>query len=61
MKKGTVFVLSGPAGSGKSTVREALMSRGLNFHYSVSDTTRKPRAGEVNGVDYNFITRKEFE
>jgi guanylate kinase len=61
MKKGTVFVLSGPAGSGKSTVRETLMSRGLNFHYSVSDTTRKPRAGGVNGVDYNFITREEFE
>ncbi|MBP5208170.1 MAG: guanylate kinase, partial [Clostridia bacterium] len=61
MKKGTVFVLSGPAGSGKSTVREKLMQKGLNFHYSVSDTTRKPRAGEQNGVDYGFITKSRFE
>lgn len=59
--KGTVFVLSGPAGSGKSTVRQRLMDKGLNFHYSVSDTTRKPREGEVNGVDYIFITKKQFE
>lgn len=61
MKKGTVFVLSGPAGSGKSTVREALMKRGLNFHYSISDTTRKPRGGEADGVDYGFVTRQKFE
>lgn len=61
MKKGTVFVLSGPAGSGKSTVRERLMSKGLNFHYSISDTTRKPRAGEHDGVDYGFVTREKFE
>ena len=61
MKKGTVFVLSGPAGSGKSTVRERLMSKGLNFHYSISDTTRKPRAGERDGVDYGFVTREKFE
>ncbi|MBO4423420.1 MAG: guanylate kinase [Clostridia bacterium] len=61
MRRGTVFVLSGPAGSGKSTVREKLMQKGLNFHYSVSDTTRKPRKGERDGVDYHFITKKEFE
>lgn len=60
MRKGTVFVLSGPAGSGKSTVRKRLMNKGLNFHYSVSDTTRKPRSGEVDGVDYGFITRERF-
>ena len=61
MTKGTVFVLSGPAGSGKSTVRQRLMEKGLNFHYSVSDTTRKAREGEVDGVDYGFITKKKFE
>ena len=61
MTKGTVFVLSGPAGSGKSTVRQRLMDKGLNFHYSVSDTTRKAREGEVDGVDYGFITKKKFE
>ena len=61
MKRGTIFVLSGPAGSGKSTVRERLMQKGLNFHYSVSDTTRKPRGAEQDGVDYRFITKAEFE
>lgn len=61
MKKGIVFVLSGPAGSGKSTVREQLMQKGLNFHYSISDTTRGPRGAEQNGVDYRFITKEEFE
>ena len=61
MKKGITFVLSGPAGSGKSTVRERLMQKGLNFHYSVSDTTRKLRGAEQDGVDYRFITKAEFE
>ena len=61
MKKGIVFVLSGPAGSGKSTVRERLMQKGLNFHYSVSDTTRKIRGSEQDGVDYRFIDKAEFE
>ena len=61
MSKGTVFVLSGPAGSGKSTVRQRLMEKGLNFHYSVSDTTRKPRKGEQDGVDYGFVTKEQFE
>lgn len=61
MKKGIIFVLSGPAGSGKSTVRERLMQKGLNFHYSVSDTTRKIRGAEQDGVDYRFISKEEFE
>ena len=61
MKKGIIFVLSGPAGSGKSTVRERLMQKGLNFHYSVSDTTRNIRGKEQDGVDYRFITKAEFE
>lgn len=61
MSKGTVFVLSGPAGSGKSTVRQRLMEKGLNFHYSVSDTTRKPRKGEQDGVDYGFVAKEQFE
>ena len=60
MQKGLLIVISAPSGSGKSTVREELMRR-ENFAYSVSATTRPPRAGEVNGVDYWFVTREQFE
>ena len=60
MAKGSVIVLSGPAGSGKSTVRERLIARNPGFRYSVSDTTRKPRPGEKNGVDYGFVTVEQF-
>ncbi|GMN98595.1 guanylate kinase [Parageobacillus thermoglucosidasius] len=55
-------MLSGPSGVGKGTVRKALFSQpDINLHYSVSVTTRKPREGEVDGVDYFFKTREEFE
>ncbi len=60
MKKGLLIVYSGPSGSGKGTVRERLMQKG-RFAFSVSATTRAPRAGEVDGVDYHFITREEFQ
>ena len=60
MEKGLLIVYSGPSGSGKGTVREKLMQKG-RFAFSVSATTRAPRAGEVDGVDYHFITREEFE
>lgn len=60
MVKGSIIVLSGPAGSGKSTVRERLMEKGSNFHYSVSDTTRVPRPGETDGIDYGFVTVDRF-
>ena len=53
-------IVIGCPGSGKSTVREELMRR-ENFAYSVSATTRPPRAGEENGVDYWFVTREQFE
>ncbi len=54
--------MSGPSGVGKGTVRKALFSRpDINLHYSVSVTTRKPREGEVEGVDYFFRTREQFE
>ncbi len=61
MNDGIVFVISGPSGSGKGTVLEVLREIYKNASVSVSATTRAPREGEENGVEYYFITRKEFE
>ena len=55
-----MIVISGPAGSGKGTVNAHLLKSG-EFVYSVSATTRAPRPGEVNGKNYHFISREEFE
>lgn len=61
-KQGMLIVLSGPSGVGKGTVRKALFSQpGNDFQYSVSMTTRQPRPGEVNGKDYFFVSKEEFE
>ena len=61
-EKGLLVVLSGPSGVGKGTVRKALFQSAHNeFQYSISMTTRKMRAGEVEGVDYYFRTKAEFE
>ncbi len=59
IKKGLMIVISGPAGSGKGTVNAHLLSRD-DFVYSVSATTREPRPGEVDGVNYRFLSREEF-
>jgi guanylate kinase len=57
-----LFILSGPSGSGKSTVlRLALLDTGLRLRLSVSATTRRPRPGERDGVQYHFWTRQRFE
>lgn len=61
MKKGLLIVLSGPSGVGKGTVCKALMKRASNLIYSVSATTRQPRLGEVDGVNYFFKTREQFQ
>ena len=59
-KNGLLIVVSGPAGSGKGTVLSDLI-KDENYKYSVSATTRAPRPGEVDGVNYHFLTREGFE
>lgn len=61
-KKGLLIVLSGPSGVGKGTVRKAIFSKeDTSFEYSISVTTRKPRDGEQDEVDYFFKSREDFE
>lgn len=61
-ERGLLIVLSGPSGVGKGTVRKELFSQpNTNYEYSISMTTRKPREGEVDGVDYFFKSREQFE
>lgn len=59
--KGILLVLSGPSGVGKGTVCKALRNRMKDLVYSVSATTRAPRPGEVEGVNYFFKTREQFQ
>lgn len=58
--KGLLFVISAPSGAGKSTLCRQLLRRVQGMKLSVSHTTRAPRKGEVNNVDYTFVTEKKF-
>jgi len=60
-KKGMMFVLSSPSGTGKTTLTKKLSEHNTNFSISISHTTRKPRPNEINGKDYYFVSRQEFE
>jgi guanylate kinase len=61
-ERGLLVVLSGPSGVGKGTVRKALFEmEGHDLVYSISMTTRSPREGEVDGEDYYFVSKEEFE
>ena len=59
--RGNLFVVVAPSGAGKTTLVDALLKREPNVHLSPSWTTRSPRPGEKDGVDYHFVSRDEFE
>lgn len=59
MNKGILLVLSGPSGSGKGTILGEYR-KDHPVYFSVSNTTRSPRPGEIDGVHYHFITHEEF-
>ena len=60
-KQGTLAIISGPSGVGKSTVIAKVMQARPDLYFSVSYTTRTPRTGEVDGIHYHFVSRPEFE
>ena len=60
-KKGAILILSGPSGCGKSTLLKEVYKEINDYYFSISTTTRSPRVGEVDGVDYFFVSKEEFE
>lgn len=60
-RRGLLIILSSPSGAGKSTLAKRLMAWDPDLRFSVSATTRKPRAGETHGVEYFFHSKQEFE
>lgn len=60
MREGNIFIVSGPSGGGKTTLVRRVLESMDNLRFSVSCTTRKPRAGEVKGKDYIFVSDDEF-
>lgn len=61
MNKGLLIVVSGPSGVGKGTVLKSVFDKEPNLVYSISCTTRAPRSGETDGVEYYYITKEQFE
>ena len=60
-QQGAILILSGPSGCGKSTLLKEVYKHIEDYYFSISTTTRDPREGEVDGVDYFFVTKEEFE
>ena len=61
VRRGTMVIIEGPSGTGKGTVIKEILARDPHLKFSVSVTTRPPRKGEVNGVDYYFISDEEYD
>ncbi|MFQ5787840.1 MAG: guanylate kinase [Thermodesulfobacteriota bacterium] len=61
MQKGNLFIVSGPSGSGKTTLSKNVIKRLNNVKFVVSYTTRNPREGEIDGIDYKFVTDEVFD
>ena len=61
MRKGTLYVFTGPSGAGKGTVLGRLLAEDDRQFFSISATTRAPRPGEQNGVHYYFLEKADFE
>ena len=59
-KKGMMFILSSPSGTGKTTLTKKLAEHNKKFAISISHTTRKPRPNEINGKDYHFVSIEKF-
>jgi len=59
--KGAILLLSGPSGCGKSSLLKEVYKVIDNYYFSISTTTREPRAGEIDGVDYFFVSKEEFK
>ncbi|HHX49147.1 MAG TPA: guanylate kinase [Clostridiales bacterium] len=59
-KSGILFIISGPSGAGKGTIRGKVMEKEIGLTFSVSATTRAPRPGEIDGLHYHFKTKEEF-
>lgn len=60
-KRGMLVLYTGSSGVGKGTIMQELLKRDKNIRLSVSNTTRPPRDGEIDGVHYNFVTKEQFE
>ena len=61
MRRGRLFILSGPSGVGKGTLRERALKDVEGLIYSISCTTRSPRPGERDGVEYRFVSEADFK